>query len=97
MAALQATFCTFSDATIARTEPLALVAIFTMPAGFSDPVDFVIDDYAQRIDFGSPPLVGLHEWGTKRSRMDEPAVRFEKQNTRCAFAGRQCSDGVATR
>jgi len=79
MALLQATLKTFPEATVVRSEPLALEVIFTTPAGFRDQVDFRIDPQAQRVDFRSRSLFGLFDWGKNRSRMQEFRTRFEQQ------------------
>ena len=82
MALLQATVASFPEATIVRTEPLALKLIFTTPVGFRDEVDFSIDPQAQRIDFRSRSLFGLIDFGKNHSRMREFATRFEQQSRR---------------
>jgi uncharacterized protein (DUF1499 family) len=79
VALLQATLTTFAEATVVRSEPLALNVIFTTPIGFRDEVDFRIDPEAQRIDFRSRSLFGLFDWGKNRSRMQEFRTRFEQQ------------------
>jgi uncharacterized protein (DUF1499 family) len=79
MAMLRATLKTFPEATIVRSEPLALEVIFTTPVGFRDQVDFQIDPQAQRVDFRSRSLFGLFDWGKNRSRMQEFKSRFEQQ------------------
>lgn len=79
MAMLQATLTTFPEATVVRTEPLAMEVIFTTPLGFRDQVDFRIDPQAQRVQFRSRSLFGLFDWGKNRSRMQEFKIRFEKQ------------------
>ena len=81
-ALLQATLATFPEATVVRTEPLALEVIFTTPVGFRDQVDFRIDAKAQRIDFRSRSLFGLFDFGKNRSRMQDFATRFELQSQR---------------
>lgn len=80
MAMLQATLKTFPEATIVRSEPLAIAVIFTTPAGFKDQVDFRIDPQSQRIDFRSRSLFGLFDWGKNRSRMQEFKRRFEQKS-----------------
>jgi len=80
MAVLRATLATFSEASIVRSEPLALQAIFTTPAGFRDQVDFRIDSQARHVDFRSRSLFGLFDWGKNRSRMQEFKIRFERQS-----------------
>jgi uncharacterized protein (DUF1499 family) len=82
LALLQATLATFPEATVVRTEPLALEVIFTTPVGFRDQVDFRIDAKAQRIDFRSRSLFGLLDFGKNRSRMQDFATRFELQSQR---------------
>ena len=82
LATLQATLSTFAEAQVVRSEPLALVVIFTTPVGFRDQVDFRIDAEARRIDFRSRSLFGLFDWGKNRSRMQEFATRFEQQSRR---------------
>ena len=79
MATLQATVKTFPEATVVRSEPLAMEVIFTTPAGFRDQVDFRVDLQAQRVDFRSRSLFGLFDWGKNRSRMQEFKIRFEQQ------------------
>jgi uncharacterized protein (DUF1499 family) len=79
MALLQATLSTFPEASVVRSEPLAMVVIFTTPVGFRDQVDFRIDPQAQRVDFRSRSLFGLFDWGKNRSRMQEFKTRFEQQ------------------
>jgi uncharacterized protein (DUF1499 family) len=79
---LQATLTTFPEATVVRSEPLAMEVIFTTPAGFRDQVDFRIDAQARRIDFRSRSLLGLFDFGKNRSRMQEFAKRFEQQSQR---------------
>jgi uncharacterized protein (DUF1499 family) len=79
LAMLQATLTTFPEATVVRSEPLAMEVIFTTPAGFRDQVDFRIDPEAQRVDFRSRSLFGLFDWGKNRSRMQEFKIRFEQQ------------------
>ena len=79
MAILRATLATFPEATVVRSEPLALEVIFTTPAGFRDQVDLRIDPQAQRVDFRSRSLFGLFDWGKNRSRMQEFKRRFEQQ------------------
>ena len=78
-AMLQATLLTFPEATVVRSEPLAMEVIFTTPVGFRDQVDFRIDPQAQRVDFRSRSLFGLFDWGKNRSRMQEFKIRFEQQ------------------
>ena len=80
LATLQATLTKFPEATVVRTEPLALEVIFTTRVGFRDQVDFRIDAQAQRIDFRSRSLFGLFDWGKNRSRMREFATRFEQRS-----------------
>ncbi|NMQ27827.1 DUF1499 domain-containing protein [Candidatus Accumulibacter phosphatis] len=82
MAMLQATLKTFPEATIVRSENLALEVIFTTPVGFRDQVNFRIDAAMQRIDFRSRSLFGFFDWGKNRSRMQEFAVRFERASER---------------
>ncbi|MBK6975029.1 MAG: DUF1499 domain-containing protein [Sterolibacteriaceae bacterium] len=79
MAMLQATLLSFPEATVVRSEPLAMEVIFTTPVGFRDQVDFRIDPQAQRVDFRSRSLFGLFDWGKNRSRMQEFKIRFEQQ------------------
>ena len=79
MVLLQATLKTFPEASIVRTEPLALEVIFTTLVGFRDQVDFIIDPQALRIDFRSRSLFGLYDFGKNRSRMNEFRTRFEQQ------------------
>lgn len=79
MELLQATVATFTEASVVRTQPLAMRVIFTTPAGFRDQVDFLIDPQAQRIDFRSRSLFGLFDWGKNRSRMLEFKNRFEQK------------------
>jgi uncharacterized protein (DUF1499 family) len=79
MAMLQATLLTFPEATVVRSEPLAMEVIFTTPVGFKDQVDFRIDPQAQSVDFRSRSLFGLFDWGKNRSRMQEFKIRFERQ------------------
>ena len=78
MALLQATLKTFPEATVARSEPLSIVVIFTTRLGFRDQVNFQIDPPAQRIHFRSRSLVGLFDFGKNRSRMRDFAARFEQ-------------------
>lgn len=79
---LRATLGSFPEATVVRTEPLALEVIFTTPAGFRDQVEFRIDTQSQRIDFRSRSLFGLFDFGKNRSRMQEFSTRFEQQSRR---------------
>ncbi len=79
---LRATSATFPEATVVRSESMALELIFTTPVGFRDRVDFRIDAQAQRIDFRSRSLFGLFDFGKNRSRMQEFATRFEQQSRR---------------
>ena len=79
MAMLQATLKTFPEATVLRSEPLAMQVIFTTPVGFRDQVDFRIDPEAQRVDFRSRSLFGLFDWGKNSSRMQQFKTRFEQQ------------------
>ena len=79
MAMLRAALLTFPEATVVRSEPLAMEVIFTTPVGFRDQVDFRIDPQAQRVDFRSRSLFGLFDWGKNRSRMQEFKIRFEQQ------------------
>lgn len=79
MARLQATLKTFPEASVVRSEPLALEVIFTTAIGFRDQVDFRIDPVASRIDFRSRSLLGLFDWGKNRSRMGEFKARFDQQ------------------
>jgi len=79
LAMLQATLRTFPEATVVRSEPLAMEVIFTTPVGFRDQVDFWIDPQAHRVDFRSRSLFGLFDWGKNRSRMQEFKSRFEQQ------------------
>lgn len=79
MTLLQATLKTFPEATVVRSEPMALEAIFTTRVGFRDQVDFRIDPQAQRIDFRSRSLFGLFDWGKNQSRMEAFRTRFEQQ------------------
>ena len=53
LAMLLATLLTFPEATVARSEPLAMEVVFTTPVGFRDQVDFRIDPQALRVDFRS--------------------------------------------
>lgn len=80
MELLQATVATFTEASVVRTQPLAMRVIFTTPAGFRDQVDFLIAPQAQRIDFRSRSLFGLFDWGKNRSRMLEFKSRFEQKS-----------------
>jgi len=82
MTMLQATLKTFPEATVVRSEDLALEVIFTTPVGFRDQVDFRIDAQTQRIEFRSRSLFGFFDWGKNRSRMQEFAARFEQQSQR---------------
>ena len=82
LALLQATVATFPEAKVERAEPLALVLIFTTPAGFRDQVNFKIDPQQRRIEFRSRSLFGLFDFGKNRSRMQEFATRFEQQSRR---------------
>jgi uncharacterized protein (DUF1499 family) len=79
MAMLQATLTTFPEATVVRSEPLAMEVIFSTPVGFRDQVVFRIDPRAQRVDFRSRSLFGLFDWGKNRSRMQDFTTRFEQQ------------------
>ena len=79
MVLLQATLKTFPEASIVRTEPLAMEVIFTTLVGFRDQIDFIIDSQAKRIDFRSRSLLGLYDFGKNRSRMQEFRTRFEQQ------------------
>ncbi len=79
---LRATLATFPEATVVRSDALALESIFTTAAGFRDQVDFRIDVQSQRIDFRSRSLFGLFDFGKNRSRMQEFATRFEQQSRR---------------
>ena len=79
MAWLQATLKTFPEATVVRSEALAMVVIFTTRVGFRDQVDLKIDEAAQRIHFRSRSLVGLFDFGKNRWRMQEFRARFEQQ------------------
>ena len=79
MVLLQATLKTFPEASIVRTEPLAMEVIFTTLVGFRDQIDFIIDPQALRIDFRSRSLFGLYDFGKNRSRMQEFRTRFEQQ------------------
>ena len=76
---LQATLTTFPEATVVRSNPLAMEVIFTTLVGFSDQVNFRIDPEAQRVDFRSRSLFGLFDWGKNRSRMQKFKTRFERQ------------------
>jgi uncharacterized protein (DUF1499 family) len=82
MALLEATLKTFPEAAIVRSEPLAMVVIFTTRLGFRDQVDFQIDPPAQRIHFRSRSLVGLFDFGKNRSRMQAFRTQFEQQARR---------------
>ena len=82
VALIEATLKTFPEATVARSEPLSIVVIFTTRLGFRDQVDFQIDPSAQRIHFRSRSLVGLFDFGKNRSRMRDFAARFEQQARR---------------
>jgi uncharacterized protein (DUF1499 family) len=79
---LQATLATFPEATVVRSEPLAMEVTFITPAGFRDQVNFRIDPQAQRIDFRSRSSFGLFDFGKNRSRMQEFVMRFERQSRR---------------
>jgi uncharacterized protein (DUF1499 family) len=79
LAVLQATLASFPEATVVRSDPLAIEVIFTTPVGFRDQVNFKIDPEAQRVDFRSRSLFGLFDWGKNRSRMLEFKTRFEQQ------------------
>ena len=79
---LRATSATFAEATVVRSESMALELIFTTPVGFRDRVEFRIDAQAHRIDFRSRSLFGLFDFGKNRSRMQEFATRFEQQSRR---------------
>ncbi|MEO7850762.1 MAG: DUF1499 domain-containing protein [Rubrivivax sp.] len=79
MAMLKATLLTFPEATVVRSERLAMEVIFTTPVGFRDQVDFRIDPQAHRVDFRSRSLFGLFDWGKNGSRMQEFRIRFEQQ------------------
>ena len=78
MAKLQAALLGFPEARVVRSEPLAMIVIFTTPAGFRDQVDLRIAPQAQRVDFRSRSLFGLFDWGKNRSRMQEFRRRFEQ-------------------
>jgi uncharacterized protein (DUF1499 family) len=79
---LQATLTTFPEATVVRSEPLAMEVTFITPAGFRDQVNFRIDPQAQRIDFRSRSTFGLFDFGKNRSRMQEFVMRFEQRSRR---------------
>ena len=79
MAALQATLKTFAEATIVRSDRLSVSVIFSTPMGFKDEVDFLIDPSTLRVDFRSRSVLGLFDFGKNRSRMQEFALRFERQ------------------
>ena len=80
MTLLQATLKTFPEATVVRSEGLAVEVIFTTPLGFRDQVDFRVDPHALRIDFRSRSLFGLFDWGKNQSRMQEFGARLERQS-----------------
>ena len=82
MDTLRATWVTFPEATVVRSESMAVELIFTTPVGFRDRVEFRIDAQAHRIDFRSRSLFGLFDFGKNRSRMQEFATRFEQQSRR---------------
>ena len=84
---LQSTVATFAEAQVISSEPLAMVVIFTTPAGFRDEVDFRIDAAAQRIHFRSRSLFGLFDFGKNRSRMEAFSVRFEQQRRATQHTG----------
>ena len=69
MARLRTTLASFSEARIVRADGLALEAVFTTPAGFTDVVDFRIDPAQQRINYRSRSTFGLYDFGKNRSRM----------------------------
>lgn len=79
LALLQSTLTAFPEAAVVRLEPLAMVVIFTTPAGFRDQVDFRIDDARQQVDFRSRSLFGLFDFGKNRARMEAFAAGFRQQ------------------
>jgi uncharacterized protein (DUF1499 family) len=84
MARLQATLASFPEATVVRSEPLALEVIFITRLGFRDQVDFRIDPGSQRVEFRSRSLFGLFDFGKNRSRMQDFQARFEQPARRPA-------------
>lgn len=80
LAQLRATLRTFPEAVVVRAGPMAIEAIFTTPIGFRDRVHFKIDAAEHRIDYSSRSTFGLFDFGKNRSRMQEFAKRFDRQN-----------------
>lgn len=79
MALLRATLASFPEATVVRSNPLWLEAIFTTRLGFRDQVDFVIDANSGEINYRSRSLLGRYDFGKNSSRMKAFSERFVAQ------------------
>jgi len=79
LALLKATLVHFPEATPTTSGPLRLELIFRTMLGFKDEVVFVLDPAGQKIQFRSRSLLGRHDFGKNRSRMEAVAAQFQAQ------------------
>lgn len=76
LARLRATLAGFSQARIETADAVSLTAIFSTRLGFRDEVVFVLDPAQPVIHFRSRSLLGYHDFGQNRSRMQAVTERF---------------------
>ena len=76
MARLRAALAGFSEARIDAADGQSLTTIFTTLLGFRDEVVFVFDPAQPVIHFRSRSLLGYHDFGKNRSRMQAVSERF---------------------
>jgi uncharacterized protein (DUF1499 family) len=80
-AQLRTTIASFAEAKIARTRGALVDVASTTPAGFEDTVRFRAGATEKKIDLRSRSVVGLVDFGKKRSRMAEIAARFTQDGS----------------
>lgn len=76
MTRLRATLAAFSEARIETADAVSLTAIFSTRLGFRDEVVFVLDPAQPVIHFRSRSLLGYHDFGKNRARMQAVSERF---------------------
>lgn len=76
LARLRVTLAVWDEARIESADATSLTAIFTTRLGFRDEVVFVLDPAQPVIHFRSRSLLGYHDFGKNRSRMQAVAERF---------------------
>lgn len=76
MTRLRATLAAFSEARIEHADATSLTTIFTTRLGFRDEVVFVLDPAQPVIHFRSRSLLGYHDFGKNRARMQAVSERF---------------------